>query len=317
MIKMNIYCSNCGYLNKDNEKYCIKCNEILHNFSKLNINKTINSTEELFSNEVITQLNNCILTIDSYEMIIENIIETGSNHIIYKKNMTPLERIKAVAEAYSIVISKDDGRSYGEYAYNVICIDENFDSAIQIATLLHELTHHLFNEIIKQIVMYTLEIKKTPIIDSLIQVISTLPSILLISEYCASSTEKRYLPEEYVSYSSFNHICEDLNYNKQILIRTLIIGKGLNDSIERILNTFIDDVLKEDIKKEFVKNNTKPIANPICINDDGIDNSILRNVYLMNVIYENFSYLNTPENKEIVEKNANLFKKSYQKGAYG
>ena len=314
---MTIYCSCCGFPNENHKKYCERCNEILHNFNKLDLNKQINTIEELFSQENIIKLNNSILTINSYEMIIQDIIETGSNRLIYKKNMTPLERIRAIAESYSIVISKDDGKSYGEYAYNVICIDEQFDSAIQIATLLHELTHHLFNEIIKRIMMYTLNIKKTPLIDGLIQVMSTLPTILLISEYCASSTEKRYLPEEYVSYSSFNHICEDLNYNKQIILNTFVIGKGIHDSINRILDEFIDEGLKEAIINEFHKNNTKAISNPICVSDEGgINNSILRNVYLMRLLYDNFCSLNNPDNKEILMKNAELFEKSYIKGAY-
>lgn len=311
-----IFCSNCGSKNDNKNTHCKKCKEILHNFNNNEINNKINTVNELFTNEHYALLKNEILTLEAYEIIIENIIETGENRIIYKKNMTPLERVKAIADAFSLIIYKNKGNNYGEYAYNVICIDEKFDSSIQIATLLHELTHHLFNEIIKGILMYMWNVKNTPMLDSFIQTMLTIPSILLISEYCASSTEKAYLPEEYVSYSSFNSICADINYDKNIVLQGFIIGKRLSESILAILNSFIDKKLEEDIKKEFVKNKTKPIAKPICITDTAINNPILCNVYLMDAIITSYEIMDDKEIYPKLNKNKVYFEKSYMKGAY-
>ncbi|MDO5826592.1 MAG: zinc ribbon domain-containing protein, partial [Methanosphaera sp.] len=178
----------------------------------------LNSLDDLFNTDYHQKLNDTVLTLDSYEVIIQNIIEIGENKLIYRKNMTPLERVIAIAQAYSIVITKELGNSYGEYAYNVICIDRSFDSSIQIATVIHELTHHLFNEILKHILIYIWNVKKSPLMDAFVQTLASLPPVLLASEYCASKSEEYYLPEEYVSFSSFNQICEDLEFDEKVLL---------------------------------------------------------------------------------------------------
>ena len=224
-----------------------------------------------------------------------------------------LERVVAIAKAYSIVITKEIGNNYGEYAYNVICIDKTFDSSIQIATILHELTHHLFNEILKQILIYVWNVKKSPLLDAFVQTLVSLPPVLLASEYCASKTEERYLPKGYVSYSSFNQIAGDLNYDGKILLNTFVIANGISESIIRILSNFIDNQLEDKIRQEFERNNTEEIANPICIEDRIINNPILRNVYLMNMITESYELLNDENYRHLIERNRELFEKAYEK----
>lgn len=311
-----LYCSTCGELNNTDRKYCVKCHELLHNLNKLPLNNTIDSFDVLFSLEYEKTLKNKTLTIDDYETIIENIIETGKNRLILKKNMTTLERIEAIAKAYAPVIYKDIGNSYGEYAYNVICVDKKFDSAIQIATLLHELTHHLFTEILEQVLTYTWKVKKTSVIESFIQTTTSIPAILLISEYCASTTESNYLPEEYVSYSSFNSICEEINYDKNSLSTGLILGSSMSNDIHRILSSFIDENLEKAIKQEFIINHTKSIANPICIEKGkSVNSGIIRNVFMLRILTMSYVYFKDLKYIDLLERNKNLFEKSYEKGA--
>ncbi|MDD6534955.1 MAG: zinc ribbon domain-containing protein [Methanosphaera sp.] len=301
-----IYCSNCAHKNSANSIFCESCGEILRNTNLLNINQQINTIDELFNEEKQRSLNDFILTLEIYEIIIQNIIENGQNNIIYKRNMTTFQRVKEIAKAYTIVTTKEDEKSYGEYLFNIIKVDNNFDSAQQIATLLHELTHFLFNEIIKQILMYIWNIKSSSMLDAYIQTITSIPQILLISEYCASSTEREFLDEKYVSFSSFNSICHDINYDENIIKKALIIGKPMSESIINILNNFIDKQLKIQIKKEFIKNNTKANMKPICINDEVIPNfPIFRNVNLMNLICESYEITNE---EEIHEKIVNYEK---------
>lgn len=308
-----IFCSICGYENNSNSTICQRCNEILHNDSILSNSKQLNSIGQLFDNQYHQRLNDAILTLDSYEVIIQNIIESGENRLIYRKNMTPLERVIAIAKAYSIVITKEVGNNYGEYAYNVICIDKTFDSSIQIATIIHELTHHLFNEILKQILIYVWNVKKSPLVDAFVQTMVSLPPVLLASEYCASKSEEKYLPKEYVSYSSFNQIASDLNYDDKIILNTFIIANGISESIIGILSNFIDTQLEDKIKQEFRKNNTEQIANPICIEDRKVNNFILRNAYLMNMLIESYELLNDENYYHLIERNKQLFEKSYEK----
>ena len=308
-----IYCSMCGYENNPGDLLCKRCNEILHNENVLTNIANIATISELFDSQYENKLQDAILTLDSYEVIIQNIIEIGENKIIYRKNMTPLERVMAIAQAYSIVITKQLGNNYGEYAYNVLCIDESFDSSIQIATIIHEITHHLFNEILKQVLMYVWSVKKSPTIDAFIQTVTSLPPVLLTSEYCASKSEERYLPSEYVSFSSFNHICEDINYDNKIILNSFIIGNAMSESIIKILSHFIDSDLEKKIKDEFEKNQTLSIANPICIEEKAINNPILRNVYLMNMLVDSYILLKDDEYHHLIERNKQLFEKSYNK----
>ena len=308
-----VFCSMCGHENNSSHALCQRCNEILHTDNILSANKQINTINELFSRKYHLKLNDAVLTLDSYEVIIQNIIEIGENKIIYRKNMTPLERIISIAQAYSMVITKEVGNNYGEYAYNVICVDKSFDTSIQIATVIHELTHHLYNEILKQILMYTWNIRKSPLLDAFIQTLTSLPPVLLASEYCASKSEQRYLPKEYVSYSSFNHICEDINYDNNILLNNFIIGNGISESIIRILSNFIDDELEDRIRDEFKKNNTAPMAKQICIEDRQTNNPILRNVYVTNMLIEGYNLLDDEKYHHIIQRNRQLFEKAYAK----
>ncbi len=308
-----IYCSSCGFKNKIENTYCDNCMEMLHDYEKIGKKSTINTIDQLFNKKNYDRLKNNALTLEAYEFIIQTIIERGLNNLYYKRNMTPLEKVKTIANAYSILIYKSNGASYGQYAYNVICIDENFDSSLQIATLLHELTHLLFNEIIKGILMYFWHVTNTSMLDAYVQTILTIPSVLLISEYCASATEEEFLPEDYVSYSSYNSICADLNYDRSIILNGFIIGKSMSDSIIQIFNAFIDDKLREDIKEEFAKNNTEPIANPIDVDDNAICNPLLRNAYLMELLIECYEMIDDKEIYPKIEVNKDYYEKAYEK----
>lgn len=287
-----IYCSFCSYENTTEDMTCHKCGRTLHNPHLLNVDHKINTIDELFTPAHESILRDSILSLEIYEIIIQNIIETGDNNLLYKKNMTTKQRVFEIARAYTRVTTKTDGKNYGQYVDNTINIDTQFDTAEQISTVLHELTHYLFNEIIKQILMYLWNIKESTTLDAYIQTTMAVPLLLLTSEYCASSTERAYLDEEFVSFSSFNSICEDISYNPQMIQDAVLMGKSMSESIIKILDNFIDDHLAVQIKKEFIKNNTKPNAKPICINDTNIlNNEILRNTKLMELIYDSYEII--------------------------
>ena len=110
-----IYCSNCAHKNSANSIFCESCGEILRNTNLLNINQQINTIDELFNEEKQRSLNDFILTLEIYEIIIQNIIENGQNNIIYKRDMATLQRVKEIAKAYTIVTTKEDEKSYNIY----------------------------------------------------------------------------------------------------------------------------------------------------------------------------------------------------------
>lgn len=312
----HIFCSLCGTKNNAYESYCENCGQILHNEALFKNKDSIHTPQDIFTKNRLNQLNDKVVTIDVLEMIINTIIKMGSNRLKIKNNMTTIEKIVAIAKAYSLVIFKKEGNNYGEYAYNVICIDETFDTSAQVATIIHELTHHLFNLILEEIFMYIWNVEKTPMLDALVQLIVSMKQILLISEYCASSIEKEYLPEDYVSYSSFNEIIEEINLNQYEIERAITIGKHMTKYIKIILDTFINQKLAENIKIEFILNNTKIMKNPININDSKVTaNPLIAIMHLKNLILDAYDSLDHIKYIESFNKNKELYERSYEKGA--
>ncbi|MDO5825848.1 MAG: hypothetical protein Q4Q22_05670, partial [Methanosphaera sp.] len=79
------------------------------------------------------------------------------------------------------------------------------------------------------------------------------------------------------------------------------------------LSNFIDNDLENRIRDEFEKNGIEGIANPICVEERTINNPILRNVYIMDMLIEGYDLLNDDMYHHLIERNKELFEKSYDK----
>lgn len=94
-----IYCSKCGEKNSISEDYCIECGSILRKLDKYESGDRITSFEDMFTQKHKEQLNETPLTNEIYELILDNIYETGKKSL-KNKGSTALEKVADVVEAY-------------------------------------------------------------------------------------------------------------------------------------------------------------------------------------------------------------------------
>ena len=204
----DIYCSKCGEKNSISEDYCIECGSILRKLDKYESGDRITSFEDMFTQKHKEQLNETPLTNEIYELILDNIYETGKKSL-KNKGSTALEKVADVVEAYAKWSYKSKGGELGFYSANNIKLDDRLNDSVQIATLIHELSHHLLAEIHEQILMYFWEVEKTYEIEVFVQYILASGTVHLMNEYCAHTVEGRFIPHGYQNYGSFNSILEE------------------------------------------------------------------------------------------------------------
>lgn len=255
-----VFCSKCGSENNDANETCEKCGEFLVKNEHLTI-KSYENFEDIFTMENYRALDD--LTLDGYNTVIKNIADMGHYHLkkYYEetnpRNMTTLDKIKAITIAYCEINYKSSGAELGSYSFNSINVDDRLDDANQISTLIHELSHHLFSEIFEQILMYLWECEKSDAIEALawFTLIGS-PLTQLTNEYCAHTCEGRFVPHGYQNYGSFNNILmNEFNPEKDqdAIGLGLVFGNTIAQDILSILEEFIDFNLREEIKQQFKK----------------------------------------------------------------
>lgn len=178
------------------------------------------------------------------------------------RNLTILDKIKALTLAYCEINYKSSGAELGSYSFNSIDVDDRLDKSNQISTLIHELSHHLFSEIFEQILMYLWKCEKSDAIESFawFTIIGS-PLVQLTNEYCAHTCEGRFVPHGYQNYGSFNNILMnefDPKKDQDSIGLGLIFGNTIAHDILMILEDFIDYNLREDIKQQFKNDFTYP-----------------------------------------------------------
>ena len=258
-----VYCSVCGTKSKSQGILCEKCGSLLKNEKYYNLNKL-----ETF-NEIATDLNLKILNDNplstlEYEILLKNITQMGKEYLKnydYEFSTTNvLGKIKLITKSYADVVYKSKGAEQGSYSYNQIKIDDRLNDSDIISTLIHELTHHLFNEIFEQMLMYVWEVKKTDAIEAFVSfTIGTNPVYLLMNEYCAHTVEGRFIPHGYQRYGSFNSILNeefDLENDHEVISFALMMGNSLASDIINILENFITDDIRSEIKQEYLRSSS-------------------------------------------------------------
>ena len=260
-----VFCSKCGSENKDSNEKCEHCGEFLVKKEFFG-HKNYENFEDIFSDENFRCLDE--LTLDGYNTIVKNIADMGHYHLeeYYQKNsrrnLTILDKIKALTQAYCEINYKSRGAELGSYSFNSINIDDRLDEANQIATLIHELSHHLFSEIFEQVLMYMWKCDKSDAIEALAWfTLIANPLIKLSNEYCAHTCEGRFVPHGYQNYGSFNNILMsefDPEKDREAIGFGLVFGNTIAKDILEILEDFIDYDLRNEIKKQFKHDFTYP-----------------------------------------------------------
>ena len=257
-----VFCSKCGYENSDDNNNCENCGEFLIRKEFFDV-KSYENFEDIFKGNNYEKLDE--ITLEGYNTVIRNIARMGHHHLkeyykntdINKHQMSTLNKIKAITQAYSKISYKSSGAELGSYSYNSIQVDDRLDKASQISTLIHELSHHLYSEIFEQLLMYVWGCGKSDAIEALawFTLIGS-PLTQLSNEYCAHTCEGRFVPHGYQNYGSFNNILVnefDPEKDQKAVNIGLVMGNTMAQDILFILEDFIDYDLREEIKEQFKK----------------------------------------------------------------
>lgn len=258
-----IYCSNCGIKNSIDNTHCDNCNSFLVKDDKI-FGKTVSSFDELFNQENLSLIHNTEITSDIYNMIIQNIIDYGQRKLSIPENISCLEKIIYIANLYTRCIYKNKGSNTGFYVGNVIFIDDRLYDSEQISTVIHELTHHLYSKIFNHLLMYILNVKSNHYLEAFSWFCLTNNSLAIMSsEFASHTTENRFIPYGYQSYSS---VINELSKNSQVdnkeydedLHAAMVFGNNISEDTIKILETFINDNLREEIQTQFRLDDKKP-----------------------------------------------------------
>lgn len=219
------------------------------------------SNEELFSLENIENFKNNQISTYQYNIIINNVIDTAreiftetvKNNFINFNSLSILDKIILISKSFVDVSYKSKGEELGEYSLNSIVIDDRLVNVKRITTLLHELAHHLLAEIFEQYLMVKLNCEKTEVIEEFIADFLCEDDSNLMDEYCAHTVEGRFTTHGYQDYSSYNVLVSVLSkkFSSDYLDLVVQLGNTFSKDILLILESFIDDGLRDEISQQF------------------------------------------------------------------
>lgn len=296
-------CPKCGRKYPDEENFCFDCQVRLKKISGINVGdieinpdfkvKGTNEWhdfEDIFSQENLDLIDAFDFKIKDFNKIIRNIKSTVLKRMdrTVKDNHIPLnslsieDKVMLFAKSFVNVEYKSYGRELGYFEFNRICVDDRQLAALQITTLLHELSHFILKEIIAEILCNILDATKTPEMESIaIFILSYTPINQLIDEYAAHTVEGRFTLFGYQDYSSFLNIQKQIDLPAEEIEMIKTIGNSFSVSIKDILETFIDDELLDEIKDRFKKDildrpdyDNLAMENCTLLNDNGMVRAI-------------------------------------------
>lgn len=210
----------------------------------------------LTSNKNIKLLSDRKLNPIVYKRILDNIKgDVGKN--------TPCDgeiytKVKQLSENFIdldfIANSNNDSprKVMGAYGFKRAVIDSNLSKTLQIAAMIHELTHHLVFEIFKNNIMYVYQSQCSDTIEAFgWYAITKNIYWLLMNEYCAHTVECHYMPLK--NYESFNNILTiDENLDEDKVKKAVELGNCLAKDIIYMLDEFFTPELVEEIKMQFL-----------------------------------------------------------------
>ena len=114
--------------------------------------------------------------------------------------------------------------------------------------------------------MKVLDTNNTPLISSYIKILLEDNDLnYLLDEFCAHTVEGRFALYGYQDYSSFKYKMDEIShlYSEDDLDYVLILANTFAYDIKSILENFIDEKLRDDIKKEFLNLRDQPKYEPL------------------------------------------------------
>lgn len=124
------------------------------------MSKIINNLQELLTEENLQNIKNHEFSVEEYKAILKNIDRHGRKNLNLDKNMTALEQITEITVQHTIIYESKDNLNSGYYVYNKLYLNRNLPKSQQIATLIHELSHHIYAEIFEGWLLTLFKVRK-------------------------------------------------------------------------------------------------------------------------------------------------------------
>lgn len=295
------------WLNEDQE-FHNQCYEIINSFKE-----GINSLDELLTSEIEDKLKSNTLTADDYDEIMRDIYKIGKNTIHFDENDTILEKISKIVNSYVPWSYKSKGGELGYYKSNFIKLDDRLLDSQKISTLIHELTHHLVAEFMEGIMCRLLDVEKSQAVEGFVAYFLTDPLTKVMNEFCASTVEGRFIPLGYQNYGAFNIALESCGADDEAKEAWKYIGNTIADDIIKLLERFIDQNLRDDIKTQFKEDMFPP--NYMEVGFECLDvlskQTVLNSLYYAIIDYYKLAK-DSDEHKMILDIAYSTFNTSYQ-----
>ena len=283
------FCFDCAVSLKDIKSFNVKHIEVSHDFDFKSKN-TFTDFSEILTPENLKKVAEFEFGRDEFSDITKNIRLKALKNLdkaikdneIDLDSLTILEKITLFVKSFVDVEYKSYGQELGYYTFNTIYVDDRQLDALQITTMLHELTHFLIKEMLTQIVCRLLDASKTKEIESIISfILSYSPENCLIDEYAAHTVEGRFTLIGYQDYSSFLNIQRTIERSDDEVEMLKTIGNSLANVVKDILESFIDEELLSEIKDQFKRDilddpDYSQLRNENCtlLNDEGFFKAI-------------------------------------------
>ena len=267
------FCPECGSQYSEEENFCLECGvklkditnisvrdiEITPDLSVLKTNQ-LNGFENILTQENLDRICSFNFTMKDFKNIIKDIklqvlktldAAVKKNHILLDE--LPIEdKVLLFSKSFVNVEYKSYGGELGYFEFNRIYVDDRQLPALQITTLMHELSHFLLKEIITRILCELLDCTKTSEIESVaIFILSYTPVNRLMDEYAAHTVEGRFTLFGYQDYSSFLNIQKTIDLPAEEIEIIKTIANSFSNYIKQILESFIDEDLLDQIKTRF------------------------------------------------------------------
>lgn len=241
-----IICRECGHSNNINLNQCSQCDESLRNYNYFK--NDFKDFYKLFNSNNIELLKEIPLTDTAYNAIVNNVIEIGSENIMPVPYTFETQNLIKIAKPYARVQydfenKHPDYLSY--YSFNRIFINRNTPSQVIPGAIIHELSHHLFNEIIKQSLLHLLNIEMNLYVESFAWYLTLQNEYLKIAnEYVSHRTQEHFDADHFTGYSSLLKLLDendDLDENK---VETAInIGHFISEDVIFILEKYVSPLV--------------------------------------------------------------------------
>lgn len=241
----------------------VELKESIENFMNLDVDDLTTDYQNKIDNMVVFTANKNIKLLSKRKLnpIIYNRILDGIKDNIAKNTVNEGEiflKVKKLTESFIdlefLANSNNDSskKVAGAYGFKRAVIDSSLSKTLQIAAMIHELSHHLIFEIFKNTIMHVFQSQETDTIEAFAWYSLTRNVYwLLMNEYCAHTVECHYMKLK--NYESFNNILKvNENLDEDKVKKAVELGNCLAMDIVYILDKFFTPELVYEIKMQFL-----------------------------------------------------------------